>query len=257
MKGTVRPRNEATPRARSAAAGGLALVAHDLRMQWRSGFYAAYLFVAVVYVALLRLLPADIAARALPPLLFTEAGVIGFLFAGTLLHLERREGALRALGVTPLHPAALLLARTLAFALLIVAVGAAVAMLSATAAPVRPAALVLVLLATALLFVPLGLACAAAIRTLDRFIIGGGLLSALLALPLAPYLGAPDSPLWSVTPSYGLLRGLGAAVGQWPAPQATHGALLTLVTAAWIVAAALAATRLLGRRVLGRGEGAS
>lgn len=236
---------------RRAAARIGALLRTDLRMQWRYGFAAAYAFVAAVYVLLLRALPGDAAARALAPLLFTEAGVIGFLFAGTVLQLERREGALLAVGVTSLSPVAFLAARVAAFATLIVAVGAAITWLSGSAGRPPVVALFGALVATALLFVPLGLALAARIETLDRFVIGGGVLSALLGLPLLPYLGVADSPLWIVIPSYGVLRGLGAALGQWSAPGVGAGALIVLVTLAWAAAAFAIAARLLERRAFG------
>jgi fluoroquinolone transport system permease protein len=238
-------------RSLSRSARFTALVRNDMRLLWRHGFFAAYGFVAVVYLLLLRALPPDIAARLLGPLLFTEAGVVGFMFAGTLLQLERQDGATDALGVTPLTPATFLAARMVAFSVPTVVVGATIALLARSAADIHVAGLLLTLTAMALFFVPLGVALAARIRTLDRFVIGGGLLSAGLGIVLLPFLGVADSPVWWILPSYGVARALGAALGVWGAPDTLANVLLIAIVAGWTALAFATAKRTLAQRAFG------
>jgi fluoroquinolone transport system permease protein len=223
-----------------------ALVLHDLRLQYRSGFYWAYLLVAVSYIVLLRLIPPELRALVLPPVLLSEASVVGFFFAGAMLHFERTDGTLQALGVTPVGTAAYLLARTAALALLNVAVALAVcagAGLLALNVPVLLAAALL----TAIFFTLLGTAVSCRFASIDRFVVLGGLVSALFGLSVLPYAGVLDHAAWRVVPTDAALRLLAAAVGSREA-----AAPPLLVLGGWSAAAALLARRWLDRYALGR-----
>lgn len=81
-----------------------AAAAADVRLQLRNGFYAAAAFVAVCLVLLLGPLSADTVALLLPPLVLLNLQVNTFYFIGGLVLLERAEGSLEALTVTPLRP---------------------------------------------------------------------------------------------------------------------------------------------------------
>lgn len=218
----------------------------DLRLQWRQGFYGAYLFVIVVYVVILRALPPDVRGALLAPVLLSEAGVIGFIFAGTLLHRERGDGTLSALAVTPLTAAEYVTAKALSLAVLTAAASCAIAA-GALGAPFlqRGAGGVPLLAAataaTALLFVCAGLAVATRFATIDRFVVWGGLGTGLLGLAILPHFGIAESPAWLLLPSTPLLA-LMAAATHAPLPpmlMLLHALLATL----WIGAAFMVGRR--------------
>jgi fluoroquinolone transport system permease protein len=224
----------------------------DLTVQFRYGFHAAYLFVAVMYIGLLLLVPAAPRRLAIAPVLLSEATVIGFIFAGTLLHLERSDGVLRALAVTPLRVRSYLASKVLSLVLLTAAVALAIAW--AVGARVHAPLLALGAALTAALFTVAGLSAAAFFSSLDRFTVWGGLGASLLALPVLPYLGVLESPLWWLLPTWPALLLLGAGVGA-PGSAAGGGAALIAAAAAmtvWVVAGFLLATRWLERRAFGR-----
>lgn len=190
------------------------LIRCDMRLQLRHGYYAAYVFIGIFYVALLRALPLPIRSVALPPVLLSEAAVVGFFFAGTLLHLERSAGTLDALGMTPVRPREYLLARALSLALLTGAVGIVIG-----AGAVRIAAPLLLTAATVLIgtvFVFSGLAVAARFQGLERFVVWGGLGTAVFGLPVLPHLGLLPSPLWALLPTHPALLLFAASVGDAP-----------------------------------------
>ena len=78
-----------------------AAVACDVRLQYRNGFYAAAAFVAVVLVVLLRWLPPETLRLLLPALVLANMQVNTFYFVAGLVLLEKAEGSLEALVVTP------------------------------------------------------------------------------------------------------------------------------------------------------------
>ncbi len=230
----------------------LAALRNDVRLQYRHGFYAAYAFVVVVYVLLMQLVPEAARGRLLTVIVLSEASVIGFFFAGALVLLERSDGTLQALSITPLRPREFLTARVASLTLLTFS---AVVVVSAGAVGVRFNAVILACatLLTIALFGLLGTAAACRFATIDRFVVWGGLFSALLSLPVLPYFGLLESRLWLILPTTASLSLLDAAYGNRP----TSPWLLT-VTATWLASSGVLATRLastwMKRYLLGAGS---
>ncbi len=224
---------------------GLALLRNDLRLQLRHGLYGAYAFVAVAYIVLLRALPTATRALALPPLLLTECSVIGFFFAGTLLLLERGNGTLDALAVTPLTPAIYIASKMVTLATLTCLTALAVTLATAPFG-VHAIELTVAAALTSAVFTALGVAFAARASSLERFVLLGGLFSALLALPVLPYLGVLPSPLWVLVPTQPALLLFADAVGFFCLARAGPP-LFAALLAAWAVPAFLLARRAIER----------
>lgn len=226
------------------------LIRNDVRLQLRHGIYAAYAFVALAYVVLMRLLPADARVIALPPLLLTEVTIIGFFFAGTLLLFERGDGTLTALGATPLSPLQYLLAKWLSLSFAMALTSMAIAW-GALGSRVRPLPLIVTATLIAAAFVPAGLAVASRFTKLERFVVLGGLASAVLGLPVVPYLGALESTFWVAVPTTGALALLACSTD---APGVSVASLIFggAILAGWAVIAFLIARRWVTRYGLGR-----
>ena len=94
----------------------ITLVRWDATLQARNGFYWATAFVVVVMGALLLNVPE--AARTdrtawVPALVAVNLQITTFFFVAGLILLERDEGTLTALAVSPLSPGTYLWARTI------------------------------------------------------------------------------------------------------------------------------------------------
>jgi fluoroquinolone transport system permease protein len=75
----------------------------DWQLQWRQGLFYAALFVAVLWIVIFSQV-ADWAVRyLLPVMLYMDLSIFGFFFMAGLLYLEKGEGVLAALVVTPLR----------------------------------------------------------------------------------------------------------------------------------------------------------
>lgn len=192
--------------------GGLgALLALELRIQWRQRIPVAILGLAVAWSGVLLVVPA-----ATPYLLFVEILTVGTLFAGALAVTDRATGATAALAVTPARPWQRVIARLAPLAVL-TTLGAVPVLLAGRRSGV-PAALATVALAALLL---LGIAAGVAARQ-DGFVSFmvalSGPMAVLFAIPLAVSVGLLTGPLWYAAPTTGalaLLRGAAPYPAGW------------------------------------------
>lgn len=94
------------------------LLRWDVTVQWRQGLYFAALFVVFIWGVVLTLLPPPARAVILPYGLFMDVSVIGLFFMAGALFLEKGDGVLAALVVTPLRRGEYLLSKLLSLTLL-------------------------------------------------------------------------------------------------------------------------------------------
>lgn len=74
----------------------------DIALQVRYGFYYATVFVAVIYIAILRQIPEASLSYVLPYLMISNLMITAYFFLAGLILFEKSEGTLEALVVTPL-----------------------------------------------------------------------------------------------------------------------------------------------------------
>lgn len=227
------------------------LVANDVRLQLRHGFYGAYLVLTASYVLLLRRLPDEAEAVAAALVVFSDPSVFGFFCVGALLMLERDEGVHAALFTTRASPGAYVLAKAGSLSLLALLTSSAIPVMAGVPFAAAPLAAGVALTAT--LFILLGIAAGCRFRTFNRFALGGGVGLLALAAPLLPYFRLLDAPPLALLPSYASLVLIGGAFGLTPGvPQSSLFATSWLL--AWCAAAALVARAAVVRR-LARGSG--
>ncbi|MFO7848345.1 MAG: ABC transporter permease [Spirochaetia bacterium] len=83
----------------------LSLSLYNVKLQFRHGFYYAYLFVCIVYIILLRLLGPEMRDLLTPVLIFSDPSMLGIFFIGGIVFLEREDNTLQSLFVTPMRAA--------------------------------------------------------------------------------------------------------------------------------------------------------
>lgn len=158
-------------------------------VQARGQFYALTAVVAVVWIVLLRLFPAawrEIPVVLAPVFVFSNLQVTAFYFVTALVLLEKSEGALRALVVTPLRPGEYLAAK----ALTLMALGLienVVIVLASFGAPPSWGWWVLSTAACGASLTLIGLALIAKYESISTFLMPSGLYVLFLSLPLFGY----------------------------------------------------------------------
>jgi len=75
----------------------------DILFQWKHGFYIIYLVISLVYVVILNQFPKLWLSKAVPIVIFSDPTVLGIFFIGGILLLEKEQGILMTLSITPLR----------------------------------------------------------------------------------------------------------------------------------------------------------
>lgn len=171
-----------------------ALLAHDIRLQYRYGIYAAYAFVIALYAALLVSAGPALPAWVAPLLIFVDPAGVGFIFLGALMLLERSEGVRSALATSPVGAADYLAAKLVTLTALALV---ASSVLMAIGHPASDIPLVLATVAlTSVMYVGLGVLCARRFATVNGYLIGAGaLLTPLIAPGFLAFLDPLPGPL--------------------------------------------------------------
>jgi fluoroquinolone transport system permease protein len=223
----------------------------DARLLLRYGLAQAGIVVALLWVLLLRLLPAGGREVAAPLVVFGDLAVVGYFFVGALVLFERAEGTLAALGVSPLRAGEFVLARAASLTGLAVVL-TAIVVTAGYGSGVGAGWLVLGVVLCSVTCVLVGVVVVAPFASVSRYL-----------LPAVPPLVVLGLPLVAATPwlprAAAVLLPTG---GGWLAIEAAFGggadAWLVAGVAnnlAWLAGAATLATRA-GRRLLATTPGA-
>jgi fluoroquinolone transport system permease protein len=182
----------------------------DVTLQARNGFYWASAFLVVVVGALLLSLPASLRDPAawVPPILVINLQITTFFFVAGLLLLERDEGTLGALAVSPITAGGYLAAKMVSLTLLGVAETAAVIGIAFGFAGSWPLVLAGAL-AIGVIYTGVGAAVATRYDSVNALLLPASAFVTLLLLPLLPHFDlAPRWPflVHPMEPPLALLR---------------------------------------------------
>lgn len=205
----------------------LALIRHDLRLQYRYGIYVAYAVVVALYVVELLLLRGVLPSWVPALIVFTDPAAVSFFFLGALLMLERAEGVRAALAASPVSAFDYLMGKVVTLVGLSLA-SAAVLLPFINARD--PALLLATVGLTALQYVGIGVPIGLRFKTVNGYLIGSaGFLTPLIAPGLLALLD-PFPALLAIVPAVSQFRLLLVATG---------AASATPLELAWMLAVAV------------------
>ncbi len=219
----------------------------DVRYQWRYGFYFIYAFLVVGFIALVRLLPEAWRQTALVAVLLSDPALLGFFFIGGILQLERGEGLLDALFLSPLRPWEYLTSKVASLGLLSTLAGCLIALGSGVPG-IRFGRLLPALFLGSACFTLIGVSISVNLRSMNAFLSIDGLWEGLLLVPPLLLLFGISFPPLEIFPGSVVLR----LVQQSAGGPASAWAVIGL--AGWLAGSFLAADRRL-KAALGRLEG--
>ena len=192
------------------------LLRWDVVVQARNGFYWASAFLVVIMTALLLYVPESARANHalwVPAVLVINLQITTFFFVAGLMLLEREEGTLSALAVSPISPGAYLAMRTISLTVLAAAETVAIIWLGLGTS----GSWSMILggtVALGVIYTGCGAAIASRYESVNALLLPASTFVALLLLPLLPHFGvAPRLPflLHPLEPSITLVRaGYGA-----------------------------------------------
>jgi hypothetical protein len=215
-------------------------IRNDFRLLWRHGFAIAYLVVAVLYAAVLSVLPRSWADAVLPILAWSDAAFFCFFFAGASVCLDLSQGTFRALFVSPLSPSIYFIVKAANLSVLSFAMAASVS-IACRGVDFRPLPLAIAALLGGAPVALIGAALALRLKTVNRFMIGSIPGFLLLALPAARYAAERWLPAWfnvvcRLSPTEGSLVWARAAYTGVPASELAIGAAASI---AWTALSAV------------------
>ena len=177
----------------------------DVRFQFKQGFYLVYILLTLIYMVILGKLPTAWKSTVIPLVLFSDPSMVGFFFIGALLMLEKVQGVIQYVVVTPLRSIEYLLAKVLS--LTILAVAATIMITLATYGyELNWFLLILGVILTSCFFVFYGFIVSIRCTTLNQYFIKMIPYLLLIVLPCFSLIGFPYAWLFNIFPSVAGLK---------------------------------------------------
>jgi fluoroquinolone transport system permease protein len=177
----------------------------DIRFQLKHGFYLVYAIITVMYLIILSFLPESILSIALPLIVFSDPSVLGLFFIGGIILMEKGQGVLMVLVVSPLRTFEYILSKVVS--LTIVSVLAAIAITWFSYYPTVNWWLLLVTtILTSGIFTLLGIIINAGCNTVNQYMLKTIPYMMLFILPCFALLGFPYSDFFVIFPSVAALK---------------------------------------------------
>ena len=185
----------------------------DIRFQWKQGFYLVYILITIIYLIILSFLPQDVLSIALPLVVFSDPSVLGLFFIGGIIMLEKAQGVLSVLMVSPLRTIEYVFSKVISLALVSVLAAFAITGFS-KCENVNWFLLFLSAILTSGIFTMCGIIINAGCETVNQYMIKTIPYMLLFILPCVSLIGFPGSWAFTLVPSVAALRlMLGAYAG--------------------------------------------
>lgn len=178
----------------------------DFKFQYKEGFIYIYLAICIIYLVILAVLPPTILPIVLSVLIYSDPAGIGLFFIGGMLMLERRQGIVNYLIVTPLLVKEYILSKVFTLSTLAVVVSLIITVFSSITEPVNYLVLITSTFLTANFFTMIGILIAMTCANLNEYFIKIIPWMILLSLPCLGLIGIPYKDFLSIIPSVASLQ---------------------------------------------------
>jgi fluoroquinolone transport system permease protein len=179
----------------------LSLSLYNVKLQFRHGFYYAYLFVTAVYIIILRLLGPGAREILTPVLIFSDPSMLGIFFVGGIVLLERNDNILESLFVTPLKAGDYCISKAVSLGVLALSASLLIAAAGKGGFGFDWPALIAGTVLTSTLFTFTGLAVSVRSEHVVDYILRVLPFVIVAAAPLIGYFGVTDSHLFYLIPT--------------------------------------------------------
>ena len=199
----------------------------DLVRQYRNGFWAASGFFALISAAVLQGLRGQPWIRqelAIPALLMLNLIITTYFYVAALVLLEKDEGTLAGLVVTPLQPTEYLLGKIVSLTLLGM-VETLLVVILVWGTGFRPLPILTGMIMLGALYTSIGFVAVARYDAINAYLLPAGVGVGLLILPLVDHLHLWRSPIFWLHPAQPALVLLRTAFVHTPTWEIMYGLL--------------------------------
>ena len=175
------------------------LVRKDILLQWRQGFWLVYFVVSIIYIMILLNIPEENRMVVSLVMILSDTTMLGVIFIGALVLLEKQQSVIHSLFITPLEPSRYIWSKTISLSTIAITMSILIYL------PVWHLSAYTILLLfntafTAAIFVLIGLGMAARTETINQYFGRLMMFSFLIILPVFPYLILDRHPAFLLLP---------------------------------------------------------
>jgi len=178
----------------------------DFKFQYREGFFFIYLAICIIYFVILSVLPSESLPIVLPGIIYSDPAGLGLFFIGGIIMLERRQGIINYLMVTPLLVKEYIYSKVITLSALAVIVSLVITYFSSLKEPVNYFALMTSTFFAANFFTMVGILIAINCSSLNEYFIKIIPWMILLSLPCLALIKQPPNIFLSAVPSVASLQ---------------------------------------------------
>jgi fluoroquinolone transport system permease protein len=189
-----------------------AALIQDIHFQWRQGFYYAYMLITLIYIIFMNYLPDSYKPMTAVLIVFSDPSALGFFFIGGIVLLEKGQGVMDHIFVTPLRSKEYIISKVLSLSLLSL-LSSSVIHITALGVRSLTFSFILGVLLTSWFFTLIGLGIAIRCRTLNGFFLAS-MYTTVFMLPLLNYLNVINSIWFYVLPTQATLKLLASVTEQ-------------------------------------------
>jgi fluoroquinolone transport system permease protein len=168
----------------------------DIFFQLKHGFYTVYLVLSCVYIAFLLFLPQPTIAYVLPVMVYLDPSALGLFFIGGMILLEKQQGILSLVYITPLLVLEYVISKLITLGLISVLAGVLIT-LACGYAHVNYLLLVSAILLTSVFYTGLGFIFVSTVTSVNEYLVKMILPMMLLFVPCASIIPSSFLPSWS------------------------------------------------------------
>ena len=163
------------------------LLKFDITLQWRQGFWLVYFVVSAIYCVILLNAPAENRFFVTSLLILSDTSLLGIIFVGALILLEKQQNVLQSLFVTPLSLHQYLISKTASLTLIAICMSMLIYVIP-NGLSANILTIVGVIISSSVIFTLLGIGVAASVKTLNQYITGVLLCSVIIIAPTILFL---------------------------------------------------------------------
>ena len=188
------------------------LTLYNIKLQFRQGFYYAWIFITMLYILMLYFLPENIKMISLPLIMLSEPSTFAMIFTGAIVLLERDDKMFENLFITPLpvrtYIYSKMISMTIPAALCTLLISGLSSHFSLKLVLLLPAVIL-----TTFFFVICGLILSASSRDIISFLGKIAVYGSIFILTILDYFGIFAGYFQYLLPSKGALVLISTAVG--------------------------------------------
>ena len=162
-------------------------IKYDLRLQFRHGFYYAYLVISILYIILLHFIPANFQKQAATFVIFTDPSTLGFFFLGGIILLEKGQKTLEGLFITPIKIVEYILSKIISLSVLALISSFIIAICS-FGINFNPIPLFIGVILSSAFFILLGFTLVSFTKSVNHYLIYSPLYLICFMFPIVNYL---------------------------------------------------------------------